>query len=307
MHQKKILVLVDGSERSMQTVQYVGKFMPPSGLHVVLFNVFAPVPDCYWDLENEPQIIHMVSQLKSWEKQKKENIENFMENAKSLLVKSGFEEKFVEIKILNRSQGIARDIVKEAEGGYSAVVLRRRGFSASESIVVGSVASKLLSKISFLPLIITGQFPPVKKILLAIDGSESSYRVVEFVGEYLGGLDYEVVLFNVIRGFGFLAPELPDVLIPADRFEQAKAEIELLFVQLKEKLVLAGFNPEKVSGKVVTGEFSRSGAIIKEATKGGFGAIVMGRRGISKVQEFFMGRVSHKVIHGGMNHTVWVV
>ncbi|MEZ4548914.1 MAG: universal stress protein [Desulfobacterales bacterium] len=44
---------------------------------------------------------------------------------------------------------------------------------------------------------------------------------------------------------------------------------------------------------------SRAGAIIREATDNGFGAIVVGRRGISKVEEFFLGRVSTKVIHGG--------
>ncbi|MEZ4552253.1 MAG: universal stress protein, partial [Desulfobacterales bacterium] len=74
-----------------------------------------------------------------------------------------------------------------------------------------------------------------------------------------------------------------------------------------EKLVAAGFDADKISEKIVTGELSRAGAIIREATDNGFGAIVVGRRGISKVEEFFLGRVSTKVIHGGRNHTVWVV
>ncbi len=306
-HIKKILVLADGSERSMQTVQYVGKFLPPTGFQIVLFHVFDPVPECYWDLENEPQITSVVSQLRSWEVQKRKNIESFMANAKTLLAGSGFDERSIEIKIQNRKEGIARDIINEAGNGYGAVVLRRRGFSALESIILGSVANKLLSKISFVPLIITGQIPPVKKILVAIDGSESSHRVVEFVGEYLGGQGYEVVLFNVIRGFEVLVPELPDAMISGDRFEQAKAEMELLFADLKTKLVAAGFDPGKVSEKIVTNEFSRAGAIVREATEGGFGAIVVGRRGISKVEAFFLGRVSNKVIHSGRKHTVWVV
>lgn len=304
---KKILVLADGSERSMQTVQYVAKFLPPAGLKVVLLHVFDPVPECYWDLQNEPQSIRMVSQFRSWEQQKKKNIEEFMGKAKALLVAGGFDDASVEIKIKNRSEGIARDIIREAADGYGAVVLRRRGFSAFEGIVIGSVANKLLSKISFIPLIITGQFPPVKKILLAIDGSDVSFRVVDFVGDYLGGFDYEVVLFNVIRGLTPFIPEHPELMIPVDRFELAKAEITDFFIGLKERLVAAGFAPEKISEKIVTGEFSRAGAIVKEATKGGFGAIVVGRRGISKVEEFFMGRVSNKVIHGGRHHTVWVV
>ena len=308
MHPKKILVLADGSKRSMKTVQYVGKFLPPAGLQMVLFYVYDPVPECYWDLENTPQSIQVISQLRSWEQQKRKNIEEFMKTAKDLLVKSGFDETSIEIKIQNRKQGIARDIIKEAEDGeYGAVVLHRRGFSALESLVIGSVASKLLSKISFVPLIITGQIPPVKKILLAIDGSDSSYRVVELVGGFLGGSDYEVLLFNVIRGFGSLVPELPDEMISMDRFELARSEMTALFAELKKKLVSAGFDPTKISEKIVSGEFSRAGAIVREAKNGGFGAIVVGRRGISKVEEFFLGRVSNKVIHGGQRHTIWVV
>ena len=305
--QKKILVLVDGSERSMQTVQYVGKFLPSAGLQVVLFHVFDPVPECYWDLENLPPSMYMIGGFESWSHEKKKKIDAFMETAKNELVTCGYDKLSVEIKIQNREQGIARDIVKEAESGYDAVVLRRRGDSALASIVIGSVANKLLSRLSFIPVIICGQSSPVKKILLAIDGSDSSYRVVEVVGSYLGGGGYKVQLFNVIRGFNSWVPELPDEMIPKKRFEQARAEMTALFDELKIKLVDAGIDPEKISEKIVTGEFSRAGAIVNEAVEGGFGAIVVGRRGISKVEEFFLGRVSNKVIHGGRQHTVWVV
>ncbi len=63
---------------------------------------------------------------RSWERQKKKDIGDFMANAKELLVNYGFAETSVDTRIQNRKKGIARDIVKEAEGGYGAVVLRRR-------------------------------------------------------------------------------------------------------------------------------------------------------------------------------------
>jgi nucleotide-binding universal stress UspA family protein len=272
----------------------------------VLFHVFDPVPECYWDLENDSHMAHMVGQLKSWEDQKRKNIRMFMENATELLVGNGFDRSSIEIKIKDRQEGIARDIIKEAGTGYDAVMLRRRGVSALESIVVGSVANKLLSKLTNIPLIIGGQIAPVRKTLLAIDGSESSWRVVDTVCRFLAGDSHEIQLFNVIRGLNPWVPELPDAMIQ-DRFELAREEITVLFAELKEKLVAAGFDPAKVSEKIITGEFSRAGAIVREATNNGFGAIVVGRRGISKVEEFFLGRVSSKVIHSGRNHTVWVV
>jgi len=96
-------------------------------------------------------------------------------------------------------------------------------------------------------------------------------------------------------------------MIPVDRFELVREKMGAFFAQMKKKLMHNGFDPAKISEKIVSGEFSRAGAIIREATDGRFGAIAVGRRGISKVEAFIMGRVSNKVVHGGRNHTVWVI
>ncbi len=58
---------------------------------------------------------------------------------------------------------------------------------------------------------------------------------------------------------------------------------------------------------MITGVSSRAGAIVEEAKRGGCGTIVMGRRGLSKVEEFFMGRVSNKVINLARDMAVWLV
>ena len=180
--QKKILILVDGSERSMQTLEYVGQLAPFKKFKLVLFHVFSGVPECYWDLERTPQNQHAISQLIAWESQRKKEIESFAQNARQTLMKEGFAEDAVEIKIQKRIVGVARDILKEArEGAYDAVVLRRRGVGALEGMVVGSIANKLFSKLTFCPLIIAGQHPEREKLLIAIDGSPSSMRAVDLI------------------------------------------------------------------------------------------------------------------------------
>ena len=52
---------------------------------------------------------------------------------------------------------------------------------------------------------------------------------------------------------------------------------------------------------------SRAGAIVNAAEKGDWSTIVVGRRGLSRVSDFFMGRVSNKVVHAGRKDTVWIV
>jgi len=44
--------------------------------------------------------------------------------------------------------------------------------------------------------------------------------------------------------------------------------------------------------------------VVKE---GGFGTVALGRRGVSKAEEFLFGSVSSKIIHSVKGCTVWVV
>ena len=43
------------------------------------------------------------------------------------------------------------------------------------------------------------------------------------------------------------------------------------------------------------------------ALPGGYGTIVVGRRGLSTVEEFDMGRVSNKLVQAAKDRAVWVV
>jgi nucleotide-binding universal stress UspA family protein len=40
---------------------------------------------------------------------------------------------------------------------------------------------------------------------------------------------------------------------------------------------------------------------------GGYGTIVVGRRGISKAEQFLFGSVSNKIVQNAKDCTVWVV
>ena len=304
---KKILVLIDGSERSMKTVEYIGLVKSFLSHQVVLYHVFTGIPEGFRDLEKDPVNMDAVNQLKAWESQKKKEINAFMSQAREHLIKTGFPAGAVEIKIGSRTKGIARDILTEAEQGYGAVVLRRRGMGALEGITIGSVASKLISKISFLPVIIAGQRPPGDKILIGIDGSGYSIRAAEFAGKMFGGCGYSVELLHVIRGFAGSALEGQEFMMPAEYLQERQAEMKKLFASLRQKLIHAGFDENKVFEKIITDVSSRAGAIVEEAEAQDCGTIVVGRKGLSSIQEFFMGRVSNKVIHAGRKFTVWVV
>ena len=307
MKNQKVLVPVDGSDRALNTVRYIARVDPFRNMDIVLYHVFSSVPEGYWDLEKDPRSTSTVRQVKSWEVQQRKKIEQFMEQARQFLLKAGFSSESITAKIQNRRKGIARDIVSEARNGYVAVVARRRGLTKLRRIVLGSVATKLVEKLTFVPLILVGKRKPNKKFLLAVDGSENAARAVNFVGSLLGGFDYAVSLFHVIRSDGEGQPEYRHIFTSKEYGRAVSKKTGSALKAAQTKLIDMGLKTDKVSIQIVQKAISRAGAIADRVRQEDIGTIVMGRRGHSGVRDFFIGRVTNKVIHIARDRTIWVI
>ena len=305
--QKKILVPVDGSDRALNTVRYIAKNEPFFKHRIVLLHVFSAVPESYWDLETEPHSGRMVKQVRAWQVSQKRIIQNYMEQAHQLLLKAGFPRELIETRIQNRKKGIARDIIAEARKGYEAVVTRRRGMTGLRGIVLGSVATKLVEKLDFLPLILVGKKPSGRRVLIAFDGSEDATKAVDFVGAILGGFDYEAMLVNAIRGNGKKLSQGPQMFASSDFTRAANKAITPELYLATKKLISYGFNTKNISTKIIQGVRSRAKAITDEASNNDCGTIAIGRKGRSRVRSFILGRVTNKVIYMARNRTVWVI
>ncbi len=293
--QKKILLALDGSDRAFETVRYICEIPPFQGMQVVLFTVFSKIPDAYWDLERQPNLGKRISDVRAWERQKQSAIKDYMKNARKKLIDGGFSSDAVTVKIQERKEGIARDIIREAKSGYDAAAIARKGMSRLKELVLGSVATRLLEKLQFVPLFVVGRCQPPMKILLALDSSDASARTVDYVGATLSGCDCDVTLAHVVRG-----EERGTV-------EEATKKIGPVFNMAKNHLIHSGFNPGRIDTKIISGVLSRAGALVHEASDGGYCTIVVGRKGVSKVSDFFIGRVSNKVVQLGGEKVVWVV
>lgn len=305
--QEKILVPVDGSDRAINTVKYIARNEPFHAMRIVLFHVFSAVPESYWDMENNIRTRAIAKQARAWELSRRKLIRDHMERAKGLLEKSGIPEASIQMEIQNRKRGIARDIIREAGNGYAAVVTRRRGITGLRGVVLGSVATKLVAKIVFVPLILVGKKPSNKRILMGYDGSEDALRALNFAGTTLAGFDYEIELLHVIRGNESRLPGL-DSVVPPDEFTRGtEKEMTSSFYLAKKNLIGSGFKPKSISTKIIMGKSSRAKAIADEARQYDFGTIVMGRKGRSRVREFFIGRVTNKVIHIARDRSVWII
>lgn len=305
----KVLVSIDGSDQSLAAVRYIGGVLKPEKTKIVLFHVDPAVPESFWDLEKSPEFRSKLAPVRAWAAQQKKSIEDTMKKAAKTLSNCGFPSDAVSVKIQTRKIGIARDILHEVDTGkYKMVVVGRTGISKFKDLVLGSVANKLIGNLIDIPLVVVGGKPNPNKFIIAFDSSKASMRSVSSVGAMLNNVESEIMICHVIRSIGIEKLTLSEIPFPEfDWTETCVKKIEPAIEEAKRKLVSAGLDSANIYGKILTNKPSRAGGIIAEAKTGGFGTIVVGRRGLSAVEEFFIGRVSRKVLHMAKKMAVWVV
>jgi nucleotide-binding universal stress UspA family protein len=139
------------------------------------------------------------------------------------------------------------------------------------------------------------------KILLAVDGSEQSLSAVRYLGK-LFSKNAKIVLFHV-------GSDIPEAFkdLNMDRssiegqfpFETWKAHQEEAVSGFMEKgrtiLIEYGFDPQAVELKVQNLKFGIARDIHRESCNG-YDALVVGRTGVSKVDDIIMGSVTSKLV-----------
>ncbi|MBW2029848.1 MAG: universal stress protein [Deltaproteobacteria bacterium] len=154
-----------------------------------------------------------------------------------------------------------------------------------------------------------------KKILLAMDDSDNAMRAVEYIAASFKP-EYDVTIFGVIPDTAAVcdmnSPELTPFFLSQQgifcTMEDKKRELVRDAAE-KGKAVLmdSGFDEKRITIKIESRKKSIARDIIEEARSGSYDTVVMGRRGLSSLEEIFLGSVSQKVLHASKGLTVILV
>jgi nucleotide-binding universal stress UspA family protein len=120
----------------------------------------------------------------------------------------------------------------------------------------------------------------LKKILVPTDGSAYSLKAAEYAAEISKKFDAEAHLLNVITPSRFRISRRREDKSSVQALEETKEVFDRQGVKVMLRKPVRG-NPAEVICKIVEEE--------------GFDLIVMGSRGLSGMESFFMGGVSDKV------------
>ncbi len=153
----------------------------------------------------------------------------------------------------------------------------------------------------------TGYQVADRHILVAADDSENAKRAVLYVADFLGGVaGFRVTILNVISE----PPEdyFRTVTERETWIKNSRAGAASMLEAYRRILLQAGFGEEKVATAVEIRTCpSVADCILDMQQTLGCCTVVIGRRGISRREEFLFGSTSNKIMRSGKNCAVWVI
>jgi nucleotide-binding universal stress UspA family protein len=311
---KHILVTIDGSQASMAAVEYLALLLGKNTrLKIDLLHILPDIPPLF--LEPGESMAEMVQLQDFSERVQEENRRkgtSMMEEAQGILIGGGIDPANVRSLIREPSAGVARDILAlEQEGAYDAIVLGRHGMSAVDRFLMGSVTHKVLQHTKGLPLCVVHGETEVGKLLITIDSSSNSKRVLEQAGWLLAEAGpMAVTILHVLapligQEMASMWTGLTDM---ASRMEQRQIDdAEDMLSQAKTYLTECEVPAFAIKTRLETRAPEVAQTVLKEAREGGYGSIMIGRRGISRTKRFLFGSVSNKIVQQARDMAVWVV
>ncbi len=146
-----------------------------------------------------------------------------------------------------------------------------------------------------------------KNVLIAVADTPTSNKGLEYAANILGQLEgVQICLLHIY-------PEPPPDYYSSggslsDYQEQQHKTASALLDQSAAMLIDFGLPEQAISRDIRMAEQKTiSQAILGVQEEGNFGTVVVGKRGLSKAEEFLFGSISNALVHHTRNCTVWVV
>lgn len=274
---RSLLVTVGDEPSAMSGVRFIGRFFTKkTGIRATLFYT-APRP--YEDTAILPE---------TRKERLAETCSLALNQASAKLVEFGFPPAAVERKCVERRFSKVMDIIQEAETGlYDAVVLGRRGLSRLEEVMEGSVSAELFKTPITCPFWICRNPDPTRKnVLLTVDGSVPSLRMVDHVGYMLGeSSGHSVTLFHVRR--------------------PGKSAAESIFGEAMATLMSHGLSEDAVETELVDAA-DPAQAILAASEAGKFAVVALGSAGFVVWRDLLADSVGSVLLRRTEGAVLWV-
>ena len=277
----RVLLATDGSDDARAAAAYLGGLPMPADTQVRVISVVA-IPPSPIDIPT----------VRDFQGSLHEEARAIADAAAATLVKRA---RTVEARVI---EGDPRDALVRAAEEWPAdlVVLGARGLSGVAGFLLGSVSLAVTRHAHCSVLVVKGTVRPVRRVVIAVDGSEPAAAAVGFVAGLPLGAGATVSLVGVVERPRFPAttPAAVSGLV-REGIDRIVAERSAALADTLDRAA-APFESRgtPVSRRVAVGHPSRD--ILEMAEAEAADLIVMGARGLGGLKRLLLGSVSEAVL-----------
>lgn len=141
-------------------------------------------------------------------------------------------------------------------------------------------------------------------ILVPLSDSLTSHSVLRYLTHMPICIeDTDITLLNVYK-----EPAVSEDLMGKSFVEKQESRMIKFLDDAKDKLVEAGFNPERIHVVLLKDHYPTvTDGIVAEFNRGSYDMVVIGRRHMSKAEEFVLGDISIKLVRILENTAILIV
>jgi nucleotide-binding universal stress UspA family protein len=307
--ERKILVAIDGSVFSSNSIAYLGRlFHGQDNISLHLFSAIpaGPLPMGHELLEETDLLTTIGPEVQ----RKFAAARQYIDNTRNRLTRTGMKPERLTSDIQLSRQAVAHNIIHEARHGlYDALVVGRRGLTKIEELIMGSVSKTVLEKCHYTPIWVIDGHITSDKFLVPVDGTVHTLRAVDHLAFIMqGNPSIDITLFHSNAMFaGKPEPDIRQFHAQWDPHwcnEHIRADD--IFHAPEQILRENGFAADKIHRYKTNIGMYVSRQILRQALIDDFGTIVMGRRA-EDVKKGIFGSTSGKVAAMIENEALWLV
>jgi len=306
---KKILIAVGDCKYSRYAVKYVaamGKGV--NDLTYTLLNVQSVIPSI---LMQETKVnSECKADIEALIREGAETSRHVIGQLAECLVENGVPRNHIETLSEPMQVGMAKDIINQAERkGCNAIVIGSKGLTPTKDIFVGTTATKIVEHALKIPVWVVDEYAEPRDVLIAVDGSKNSLRVLDYVIAMIGeNRDLSFVLFHVVPYLShYYSVDFERKNLSLQKLIQERdyQRMEAFYSNAFQKFKKAGIEMNRVHTKMDKHGYDISTTILGEARRGQYGTVVVGRRG--EREAFFTGRIAMRLFQKMPSPAVWMV
>ncbi len=296
----RILIPYDGSPSAKKALEWAAHLARAGGDKVEEVTLLRVIGGSYLarHIQNVDLRVTRMDEVDAWRRVRQHHLDHevlpLLEEGKRFLQEKGVAAP-IETRVAEGKVG--EEIIRVAqEGGYTGIVMGRRGLSPVKGLLLGSVTRQVLSLAQRMTIFVLGAETvfnpecPISPLLLPVDGSEPGYEAVRqgaALAQSFKDRDPRLTLLHVID-YAILAPAYAEGAAPLI------ADGEEILTKGREFLKNTGFKGMVVD-KLLTGNPVQ--VIAEEAEQGHYALILMGARGLSPLKQVILGSVSKDLLY----------